>query len=254
MRVEYYINLKCNLNCAGCAAFSPLVSENDFKSLEKIKEDFKKFNILVKDNISSLVILGGEPLLHPNINDIIIYFSELFPDTKLEIITNGIMIPKMDDEFFELVKSKVLLYVTEYLRALDYSKIYNILKERGIDYMIWGPKYKFGHQYLRENKEDIKRCWYRDNIFLLNDNKIYTCTEIAFFEIFNKKFKGEHNLEISEEDYIDLDEIDSYEELMKKREKIPSFCNYCDGQDKEFIDWKPSKRDINEWLKKKDVK
>jgi len=248
MHVEYYISLKCNLNCAGCATFSPLVKEDDFKSLEKIETDFKKFYMLTKDNVQDLTIMGGEPLMHPQINDIIVYFSELFPETKLRMITNGILIPKMNDEFFELIKDRIKgIIVTEYPIALDYSNIFKILDEKQINYDKWGPKYEFGHQYLHEQPEDYKDCWYRD-LYILNDNKIYACTEIAFFKIFNKSFKN-HNLKISEEDYIDLDKIDSYEELVQAKKKIPPFCSHCDGHDKKLTDWRISKRDRNEWLK-----
>ena len=54
---------------------------------------------------------------------------------------------------------------------------------------------------------------------------------------------------MTKEDYIDLDKINSFEELQEAKKKIPPFCGYCKGKNKDTIEWGHSKKDINEWIK-----
>jgi len=249
MDVEYYITNKCNLNCKGCAAFAPLVKEDNSKPLKQIEKDFKKLHELIGEKIRTLTIMGGEPLLHPDINNVVTYISKLFKNSEIRMVTNGILLPKMNDEFFNILKIHLSeLCVTVYPTNTDYEKIFKLLDDRQIKYKKYGVKNLFYHQYLKEEYEDPKDCWYR-NLYVLKDNKIYTCTEIAFFNYFEEEFKGQHSLKLTEDDYIDLDKINSFEELEEAKKKIPPFCGYCMGNDKKMTKWGTSKKDINEWIK-----
>ena len=65
----YEIVHHCNLNCRGCDQCAPIADEEyvDLKQFEndliKIKNHFHK--------IYSFAIMGGEPLLHPELNKIL---------------------------------------------------------------------------------------------------------------------------------------------------------------------------------------
>jgi molybdenum cofactor biosynthesis enzyme MoaA len=52
-----------------------------------------------KVGISYLRLLGGEPLLHPDITKFIKYAKRYFPETLIGIGTNGILLPKMKNKF-----------------------------------------------------------------------------------------------------------------------------------------------------------
>jgi len=71
---------------------------------------------------------------------------------------------------------------------------------------------------------------------------------IAYFNYFDEYFKGQHNIKVIDKDYIDLDKINTWEELQVERDKIPSFCGHCRGLDLGFEKWDISKKDINEWM------
>ena len=88
----------CNLNCKYCDHFAPLAEEKytDIKSLEK---DLKRMSSLL--NINSVGLMGGEPLLHPNLVEILKMSRAVLKNTKLTIFTNGILLPKMDDLFWQ---------------------------------------------------------------------------------------------------------------------------------------------------------
>ena len=87
--MEIHISDKCNLNCRNCTHFSPLYDEIgvDFeKCIEDVRILRSKFS-----NIGRLDILGGEPLLNPDLDKYIIALKSLLPDTYLNIFTNGIL-------------------------------------------------------------------------------------------------------------------------------------------------------------------
>lgn len=60
----------CNLNCIGCGHFSPLATEY-FLPVEEFKKDCERLNYLTNGDIERMEIMGGEPLLHPSIIEII---------------------------------------------------------------------------------------------------------------------------------------------------------------------------------------
>ena len=261
IRLEYNINDSCNLKCAGCATFSPLVKRGVYKSLNKIKDDFKRIYELTENGkkIRIIRIIGGEPLLHPDLNEALIYISTLFCNSEIHMFTNGILIPKMNLEFFEVLRKYItLLYVSVYPSNIDYNKILQILDKNEILY-IRSQSYQEGvrsffYQYLKEDyTEDYKSVYENcrhNNLYFLKDNKIYTCTQIAYFNYFDEEFKGEHTLKVTEEDYIDLNKINSFDELKEAKKKAPRFCGNCigDGMKNKMREWKISQKDISEWL------
>lgn len=247
--LEYYITLNCNLNCISCSSFSPLVNENTHKDLNYIKKDFKKiYEITEKGKkIYKLVLMGGEPLYHPNIDNIINYFGEL--GINLRIVTNGILIPKMTESFFNMIKKYNIELIVSTYPSIKYKKIFKKLYINNIKHRLYDRISHFGHQYFHKEKKGITYCRYRNSVFILKDSKIYTCSETAHFDVFDKKFKGQHNLKVTKSDYVHLDEVETLEELIKLREeRIPALCEYCDGSEKKMTVWDTSKGNLDEWL------
>lgn len=251
IHVEYYITLRCNLNCLACSSFSPLVPDAPFISLDYIKADFEKKLYKLTDNgkkIGVLVLMGGEPLLHPHINYIMKYFLEL--GIHLRIVTNGILVPKMNQEWFDMMRDYNVELCVSIYKILKYEKVFKKLHENKIPYFLYDQKGCFGHQYLHnERKPDITHCWYRANIYILKDNVIYPCSETAHLDVFDEKFKGRHNLKLREGDWIDLDEVETYEQLREiRRTTTPPLCYHCDGSEKPKTDWRTSDGSLEEWL------
>jgi MoaA/NifB/PqqE/SkfB family radical SAM enzyme len=83
----------CNLKCEGC--YRSTISGH--KPLEQVKEELRFFKLWRNpDNVS---IAGGEPLLHPEICEIIAYIDEL--DMKPIVLTNA---AKLTPEFLVEMK------------------------------------------------------------------------------------------------------------------------------------------------------
>ena len=139
MTIEYSLTNKCNLNCAGCFTFSPLVKRDNSVSPEKLQNDFKKLHEIAVEHIGRIIITGGEPLLYKDINTAISYLATLFKDAEIGIFTNSTLLLKKDKEFFDILKTyRVKLYLSIYPVDTDYDEIYSLLKKEKIDYAKWG--------------------------------------------------------------------------------------------------------------------
>lgn len=89
----------CNLNCKGCGSMSPLAEEK-FLDLNVYENDLRRLSELSGGVMHHINILGGEPLLHTEIKKIIKITRKYFNYGNIYLVTNGILLPKMDDEFW----------------------------------------------------------------------------------------------------------------------------------------------------------
>lgn len=86
----------CNLNCKSCGHFSPLapMSFLDIKSFEK---DLFRLNELLNGKIHCLELMGGEALLHPQLEDFIKITAKYVTGEK-NLCANGVLLPKLPDK------------------------------------------------------------------------------------------------------------------------------------------------------------
>ena len=88
---------------------------------------------LFKDKIGKLMLLGGEPLLNPNIVPIMHMSRKILGNScTIKVITNGLLLPKMKDEFWdECISSNIALEYTKYPVQFDYIQIENEIRGKG---------------------------------------------------------------------------------------------------------------------------
>lgn len=86
-KVEFYITNVCNLTCSNCNRYNnyKFSGWQDWKDYQEIYQAWAD-----KIDITHKVILGGEPLLNPTINDWITGIRQLWPDRYApQIQSNG---------------------------------------------------------------------------------------------------------------------------------------------------------------------
>lgn len=89
---------KCNNNCESCSHFCTL-ADNFILNPSDYEKDL---TILAhKFNVGEIDLMGGEPLLHPQIVKIFDITRRILPQTFICLHTNGILLTKMPDEFWE---------------------------------------------------------------------------------------------------------------------------------------------------------
>lgn len=255
-KIDIHLTDHCNLNCKGCTHFSPL-SEEFYLKIEDFDKDITRMAYLSRGRIKFIFLLGGEPLLHPNVTEFFPITRELFPKTRIVIITNGILLNKQENSFWQACKdSNIELWISDYSLTLDYKATEAKAREYGVflgytstakdseNRKLW-TKYKLdlkGEQYFANS---FKKCSVK-NCVTLKNGKLYTCPTLAHIEHFNKYFNT--NLEMNEFDYIDIYKVQDYEALCNAMVKPISFCRYCKPAEFEQCFWEPSKKDINEWV------
>ncbi|MGZ8219130.1 radical SAM protein [Methylomagnum sp.] len=90
----------CNLSCRDCNHISPLAKKG-FADPEILYRDFA---VLAKVYKPLLVYLtGGEPLLHPNIDEVIKAVRASGISGRIRVLTNGLLLPRMKEEFWESI-------------------------------------------------------------------------------------------------------------------------------------------------------
>lgn len=251
--LEYHLVDSCNLNCASCSHYSSLVERNTYTKLDKLTNDLSLLKNKVGDNLHMLRLLGGEPLLHPQICECLKVVRNLFPNAKILLVTNGLMLPKMAKEFYNVCRdNNIEIAITDYLLIDFASTIYN-LKRDGIKAISYKNSKKWKYKQLRLTEGEIdcfEKCKLKNMCNNYKDGKIYLCPHIAYIDFFNKAFKKD--IRLDESDYISLGDVNDYDDLMNKLENAkPKFCfKYCNCYDKKHPtigDWKRTKKDIEEF-------
>lgn len=242
----------CNLNCKGCGSMAPL-AEKKFLNLEIYENDLKRLSELSGGIMHHINILGGEPLLHPEIKKIIILTRHYFNYGNIYLVTNRILLPQMDDEFWVICKeNNVIVAPTKYPIKVDYDAMEKKADEFQVKYKYYGNVDKYGWDHtiidIDGNRNEHTSFMWCDNANMcptLMEGKIFPCPKPRNCETFNKAF--DTNLCLMDSDYIDIYKIDSLKEIYDFLAKPIPFCRYCNMFAKKKTNWGISKKEITEW-------
>jgi len=102
--LSFIITKNCNLNCIYCYRKNNLKSKSSFLKLDKIKYIFKVIRHNTK--VDSVQLIGGEPLIHPQIIEIISFF--LNNNVKVRVSTNGTVDILKRKDFLKIVDSPLV--------------------------------------------------------------------------------------------------------------------------------------------------
>ena len=251
--LEINIVDQCNLNCKGCAHFSNICDSN-FVSLDKYKQDLEI--IAKKFYLYNFRLLGGEPLLHPQLPELVDTTRKILPNSRIIIVTNGLLINRLDDSVLKkLSENNIIISISLYEPTFQIlNNIIDILKQYNINYLINDDHFKNPeviekfHTRLStiKSKEGYlanEKCSGRFCRFL-RDGKISKCYYPLLIESLNKK--SGMNFEVSKDDYIELkDIINGWDAIEKMNGNIP-FCEYCRDYLKEFS-WESHHKNDNDY-------
>jgi organic radical activating enzyme len=249
--LETHLVDHCNLNCKGCSHFCPLVEEKVFKDIKVFKRDLNRLGE-VFSNIESLRLMGGEPLLHPELLDFVIHSRKVFPRSDISIITNGILLKSQKDEFWEVLsKQNIFLLINSYPIRLDTKYIKKKCAEFNVKYHLILHTTKFRKSVNakplngKNTKHTFNNCRIIFNAPFLDDGFIYTCSRGALYKYFNKKF-GDLIETDDNKNRINIENASGEEIIEFLKQPIP-LCEQCLSAPPTF-DWGISKNRIEEWV------
>ena len=252
--MEIHVTNHCNLNCACCCHFAPL-AETYFMPIDIFKKDIERMSYLSKGKILRLRLMGGEPLLHPSINEFMEISRYNFPNSDIAIHSNGILLSQMSDDFWvKCCTNNIGIILSYYPIDIDYTllckkaRLHNVVLKIEIDTNVkLFRNFKMDLKGLQNPKMSWYHCHHGNSSVNLFEGKLYTCDILAHSKHLSKYFNLA--LEYTKQDCIDIYEEKNMKDILCKLNKPHPFCKYCCPNDSKIIEWKVSKKELQEWAK-----
>lgn len=253
-RIEMNIIDGCNLKCKACTHFSSLYEEDAVCSMNEFTESLNDLRRAGK--LLRLRLLGGEPFLIDNLPDYLEQARRVFPESDIELVTNGLLIPRMSEQWIHCFERyRVTIVISLYPPTLKIQdKIENVLSKSMIIWKYDGNEIlEFGRNLTLKPAQNMfvssQKCLAVGCTFLRN-RRLYKCP----FEGLISDFDEFYNLkiEISDSGYeIDHGEDkDLYEHIKRLALEPVEMCRYC-SEDLEWIPWEVcAKPELEDWLYK----
>jgi MoaA/NifB/PqqE/SkfB family radical SAM enzyme len=201
--------------------------------------------------------MGGEPLLHPELEKFFPAARKAFPFATIKVVTNGILLSEKEPSFWQACSAQNIdIAVTVYPNM---EKRFEEARGRGESFgvKVYPFDDKFGttktsYRYpldlsgSRPPSSNFVKC-HRGDCTNLREGRLYPCSFAAYMSIFNQYFP-EHTLPKTEKDSIDIYAAGSAAEILDFLSRPIPACRFC------FVDkfadtgsWKQSTKDIKEW-------
>lgn len=189
--VELHLTDHCNLDCKGCGHYCSIAPPH-YADIRQHERDLRRLKQLFR-NIRQIRLMGGEPLLHPDPASFITATRAIFPKTDLRFVTNGLLLPKAHQDFWDACRNTNTV--------IDLS-VYPPLAHRVDELRILCERH---HVELNAKESDtfLARCNFkgdsdRQKAFdhcrreyfcpFLENGRIYTCAMTALVHYFNDRF------------------------------------------------------------------
>lgn len=236
--VSFLVTTMCNLDCIGCLNFTHFNSNKRHYELGHLKSDI---DILFKkvDYVGYLHLSGGEPFLHPYLEELIEYIDTNYKNQIgiLGITTNGTIMPKQSLCKI-LKKTGMKVWIDDYrenvkLAEEKFENVKQRLEDFGVYYISNRADQWLDIQNVKKELDEKKlqnRCEACDVPFVsIKDHRIYGCNYC--------NYAWEAGVsEGDENDYLDLNQVDGRKKaqitefIMGYSDKgYYSFCKKCAG-------------------------
>lgn len=263
--LEVNVSDHCNLNCRMCDHYSQL-ADKKFLQIERYKKDMGQLAKLMNGRMGIMKLQGGEPLLNRSTGKIIEITRQLFPETRIFLFTNGLLL--LQSEHWDegnlwscMHENNVEVQLTQYPIKLDYEKIQEKADAYRVKMMLFKEaanrdekiaiktSVKHPHDLAgTQDKYSFISCYQFNECIVLRDGRIFTCPIIPYSIYLEKAFGMKFQ---RDNEGIDIYKVNSYEEIAEYLTHRSDFCKYCDVRNRKFgIEWKQSKGlpDLSEYV------
>ena len=235
-RLEIHITDHCNLKCANCSMLSGLVKSNknaNFSITQRALINLHKYY----DQIYQIDLIGGEPTLNPDLMKYCSLLRELYPKSKIFIVTNGTTIINMTLDKLYLLREKDITFAITYYPTFDKNILSCIefLNQNSVHYEILPKRVNFLKLYDLEGKQiyqDVyRRCKKKLLVLAIRENIFASC--YVPFAICNAKER--FNLDYTDEVFVDLLENNlSRRKIMSILTQPLKCCKFCHDDKEEW--------------------
>lgn len=244
--LELHLTDHCNMSCKGCDHFCPIAPKH-FADLNQHEKEMKRLKQLFR-NIRMIRLMGGEPLLHRDVVQFIRITRSVFPKTDLRVVTNGLLLPKASQTFWQACRDTnttidISLYPPLQDNLPDYRRLCD---DEGVSLSVTYRENFVSHMNLNGDsggEETFKACRKRYFHPFLQNGRVYTCGMAALVHHFNNKF----DYRITPDEGIDIySPATTGKKILKKLNRPIDTCKWCSY---DFVPhpWQPSNRVPEEW-------
>jgi ABC-2 type transport system ATP-binding protein len=233
--LEFFAVDHCNLKCSGCSQCSPFLKKHfaDISIFEKNLESLSKY---LRPN--KITILGGEPLLHPEIDSIVSIARNSKMFNKIHITTNGLNLLKMSSAFWLGVD---VVRISKYPANADFinqnlEKFINVSETNKVELQIREMN-SFNRIILTEENTNEKlvneiydRCIYKYYCHTLSEGKIFRCSPVVNLKKYHEAIKNTSTSDF--QDYLEIDDSTNFKTTLfnyLKADTPLSGCKFCLG-------------------------
>ena len=248
----------CNLDCQMCDHYSQFAKPR-LLDLEVYRRDMERLSDLMDGTMGIMKLQGGEPLLNRQTGEIIKMTRKYFPDTRIFLFTNGLLLLQCEkwEEgnlwqcFHDYdVEVQLTVYGKIQKKAQDYGVKLMMFKEAANRDDTVPVKTSVKHTHDLSGQQDSHSfisCYQFNESIVLRNGKIYTCPMIPYSVYLEKQFSV--SFERCGEDGIDIYSVDSYEEIAEFVARRAPFCRYCNVRNRKFqIPWRQSGHSLSEYI------
>ncbi len=236
----------CNLNCKSCGHFSN-IADKSFYDVSAFEKDMQRLAELFSD-IKKIRLMGGEPLLHPELVKLMGISRKCFPNSWIVIVTNGILLAEKDDLFWKsCLENNIAIEMTTYPIKLKLETIKRRAEKHSVVFSQDRSVEKFvafmnivGDSPIAQA---IENCGGRRGCTNLYNGFIYRCPRTAYVSLYNKKF----GTSIPSSGYDTHAKDASGPKIVDFIKQPVETCRFCSLVHKE-IKWGPGKGKKEEWL------
>jgi hypothetical protein len=181
----------CNLRCQFCSHVSPL--RRGYIPVDELAKWFETWSKKVVPD--RFVLLGGEPLLHPQCEEVIIAAGNYWKNSQIQFVTNGVLLAKTSQSVFDALRRvhahiSVSKHFDDEEFNIKFQKSIECLSKTGIPFdirlshKIWVESYRIDDQGKPQPfKSNFNHAWKNGctakKCASLVDNKLYRCAVIA---------------------------------------------------------------------------
>lgn len=238
--MEIPVTQKCTLKCRHCANMMQYYEKPKHYDFEQVCQDIDQLFTKI-DYCQQFRIMGGEPLMYPQLFDLMRYITQYKGQYgTLTITTNATIVPpkKLLDRMKE---TNMQVTISDYgVDSVNLQELVKRLKECDISYAINTSDTWYGWQQLEDGrthgaKEMFEHC--HATCRTLIGGQLYYCEFLA----------NARQLDAIPDNAEDSVPISGSKALIRqylRKEIIPPGCRYCSGYDKDALPKLPKAQQV----------
>ena len=227
--------------------FAPM-ADRWFADLDRIAADFVRLKELFR-NIREIRVMGGEPLLHPDCVAFLRIVRAAFPNCRLALVTNGLLLAKQSASFWDVCRETHALISLSVYPAVkpQVQALADLCREEGVP-LECVESGTFIARYVPEGNVDVRKSFRhcRGSWFfcpILREGRVYRCAMGCYADY----WKRAANAELPVEEGIELDSATG-PEILDYLMRPMSTCAYCSPAAREFA-WRNGAPKLEDWVK-----